>query len=321
VSLLDGLLGLGTAWAHSDGALVAPLTPPPSTGAVVYGPPPPLPPTFSWTQWETHISTVIGIVLLSALYLYSVTVLRRRYDWAPRTPWKHVTLFLSGMIVLFFSLNGPVHDLSDTFLFSAHMVQHLMLAQIIPPLWLAGCPDWLLRPLVRGRRGRAVARACTTIPGGFLLYSVIFSLWHIPLFYNLMMANHDVHIVMHLMVLVTATCMWWPVVGSLAELPRPSEPAQMLYMFLLGLPMMAVAALITLSPEVLYPWYAKAPRLWGLSPHDDQVLGGLIMWVPGAFAYWIAMTVVWFRWAGRDRSATVETPLAIPRAPALDPRS
>lgn len=311
--LLDRLLGLGVAWAHSPTPPAAAPPSPPPAGALLP------PPTFSWTEWDAHISTVIGIVLLSAIYLYGITVLRRRNNWAPRTPWGQAALFLSGMVVLFFSLNGPVHDLSDTFLFSAHMVQHLLLAQIIPPLWLAGCPPWLLRPLVRNLHVRRVARACTTIPGGFLLYSVIFSLWHIPLFYNLMMAHHNVHIVMHLMVLATATCMWWPVLGSLKELPRPSEPAQMLYLFLLGIPMMGVAALITLSPEVLYPWYAKAPRLFGLSPHDDQVLGGLIMWVPGAFAYWIAMTAVWFRWARRERGSS-DSPLSIPDTPALDAR-
>jgi len=96
-----------------------------------------------------------------------------------------------------------------------------------------------------------------------------------------MMRNHNIHIATHLMFMVTA------VMGVVVRvLPRAkagalNEPGQMLYLFLLGVPMQIVAALITLSDSVLYPWYATAPRTWGLTPLDDQQLGGLLMWVPG----------------------------------------
>jgi putative membrane protein len=85
-----------------------------------------------------------------------------------------------------------------------------------------------------------------------------------------------------------------------------SHGGQLVYLFLLGIPMMFVAALITMADVVLYPWYAPAPRVWGLSPLDDQKLGGLIMWVPGGLFYWVAMTVVFFRWVGDERRADLE---------------
>jgi cytochrome c oxidase assembly factor CtaG len=107
---------------------------------------------------------------------------------------------------------------------------------------------------------------------------------------------------------------------SLPEAGRLREPAQMLYLFLLGVPMQIVAAVITLSDTVLYPWYATAPRTWGLSPLDDQQLGGLLMWVPGGLGLWIAITGVWLCGRGaagitapaRPAGAAEEPPLTLP---------
>ena len=102
------------------------------------------------------------------------------------------------------------------------------------------------------------------------------------------MREHEVHIVTHLLFMATATLMWWPVMSPLAELPRLPYGLGMLYLFLVGIPMQVVAALITTSDQVLYPWYSVAPRTWGLSPLDDQQLGGLLMWVPGNIYMFLA---------------------------------
>jgi putative membrane protein len=99
------------------------------------------------------------------------------------------------------------------------------------------------------------------------------------------------------MFMMAATIMWWPVMSPSPELPRLSPGLGMLYLFLVGIPMQLVAALITLANRVLYPWYSAAPRMWGLSPLDDQRLGGLLMWVPGNLWMFLAIGVVFFRWA------------------------
>ena len=135
------------------------------------------------------------------------------------------------------------------------------------------------------------------VPLGFALYTTVFSIWHVPAFYDLMMRNHDVHIVTHLMFMVTATLLWWPVMSPIPELPRLPYGPGMLYLFLVGIPMQLVAALITLSDTVLYPWYSVTAGTWGLSPLDDQRLGGLIMWVPGNLYLFLAIGVLFFRWA------------------------
>ena len=94
--------------------------------------------------------------------------------------------------------------------------------------------------------------------------------------------------------------MWWPICGGVAIARPLPAPAQMLYLFVLGIPMMGVAAMVTFASTPLYEWYALAPRFMGISAVDDQRLGGLIMWVPGGLFWWVIMSVVFFRWSARE---------------------
>ncbi|MBA3344187.1 MAG: cytochrome c oxidase assembly protein [Gemmatimonadales bacterium] len=251
---------------------------------------------YEWS-WSLHPSVFIGTGLLGALYFYGIGPLRRRWNLGPPAePWQ-VASFSAGLLVLLVSLNGPMHDLSDYYLFSAHMVQHLLLTLLLPPLLIAGIPGWLLRPLLRNPGVLRAARMLTRPVVAALIYSLTIAVWHLAPYYDLMMRSHNVHIATHLMFMVAATIMWWPVMSPVPELPRLPYGVGMLYLFLVGIPMQVVAALITLSDQVLYPWYASAPPTWGLSPLDDQRLGGLLMWVPGNLWMFLAIGVLFFKWA------------------------
>jgi putative membrane protein len=252
--------------------------------------------------WTVYPGVLSGWLLLGAAYAAAAGPLRARLADAAPPGARRVACFAAGWTLLFLALQGPLHDLSDTYLFSAHMVQHLVLTLLVPPLLLAGTPPGVLRAALRVPPLAAAARAATRPLVAFGLYNALFALWHVPSLYDLMMRNHDVHVGVHLLFLVAATLLWWPVAGPLPELNRLSPGAQILYLFLAGIPMMALASLIALADEVLYTWYEAAPRLWGLSPLEDQKLGGLIMWVPGSLVLWSAITVVFFRWsAARGR--------------------
>jgi putative membrane protein len=251
---------------------------------------------YEWA-WSLHPSVLIGTGLLGALYFWGIGPLRRRLDLGPPPPAWQVASFCGGLLVLLLALNGPMHDLSDYYLFSAHMVQHLLLTLLLPPLLIAGTPGWLLQPLLRRPGVRAAARILTKPVVAAMLYTVTIAVWHLTPFYELMMRNHDVHIATHLMFIVAATILWWPVMSPVPELPRLPYGLGMLYLFLVGIPMQIVAALITLSDEVRYPWYSAAPRTWGLAPLEDQQLGGLLMWVPGNLWMFLAIGVLFFKWS------------------------
>jgi putative membrane protein len=255
---------------------------------------------YDWT-WSFHPSVLLGTGLLGALYFYGIGPLRKKYGWGPPASPLQVISFCAALLLLLFSLNGPIHDLSDYYLFSVHMVQHLALTLVFPPLLLAGVPGWLLRPLATRRGVYPVARALSRPWLAALLFSASIAVWHLPPFYQLMMRDHEVHIATHLMFMVTATIMWWPVMSPLPELPRLSPLPGILYLFLVSLPMQVVGALITFADEILYPWYAAAPRTWGLSPLDDQQLGGLLMWIPGNLWMFGAIAVLFFKWSKEDQ--------------------
>jgi putative membrane protein len=250
-----------------------------------------------WRHWDMHPSVVVGLALLGGLYVFLGGL---------RAPRRRVAAFGGSLLVLLGALNGPLHDLSDGYLFSAHMVQHLVLTLLFPPLFLYGLPADLVRALIRPRWLRTLGAAIVRPVPAAAIFSAPILLWHLPVFYEAAMRHHGLHIVQHLVFLATSVIMWWPVLSPLPELPRASYPGQMLYLFMLGIPMTVVGALITLADTPLYPYYVAAPRLWGLTPLDDQQIGGLIMWVPGGLVFWLAMTVVWFRWARREELGDAE---------------
>jgi putative membrane protein len=256
-----------------------------------------------WRHWDIHPSVAIGVVALALLYG------QLRGFRAPR---RRVVSFVASLLVLFFSLNGPLHDLSDSYLFSAHMVQHLILTLVFPPLFLYGLPAHVVRPFLRPVWVRKAGARLVRPVAAAAIFTAPIVLWHVPLFYEAAMRHHPLHIVQHLVFLATAVVMWWPVLSPVPELPRASYPGQLLYLFLLGIPMSIVGAMITLADAPLYPFYVAAPRVWGLSPLDDQQIGGLIMWVPGGLVFWIAMTVVWFRWSVREERASGDAERAVP---------
>lgn len=255
----------------------------------------------SWLKWSIHPSTVIGLAVLGVTYLWRA---RQAGEGEIVTGARKISFF-SALFLIFASLNGPLHDLSDDYLFSAHMVQHLILTLAMPPLMIVGVPGWMLRPLLRNRVLGAIARKITKPAWCFVIFNVAIAVWHVPAFYNAAMANHNIHIVEHLIFMAAAVLMWWPLTSQLPELPRLPYPGQLLYCFLMSLPMSVVAVYITLADHVLYPAYSAAPRVFALSPLEDQMLGGLIMWVPGGLIFAIIMSVVFFKWSasGEDSSA------------------
>jgi putative membrane protein len=253
--------------------------------------------TFAWNEWTVYPSFMVGWLIFGGAYYLFAGPLRRHFPGASPVPLRKLASFTFALLLMFVALQGPLHELSDYFLFSAHMVQHLAVMLVMPPFLLYGLPDWMVRPPLRLPGVYRVARWITVPLVAFLLNNVIFGAWHFPVPYDLMMRNHPVHVLMHLMIMATGIIMWWPVMSPLPELPRIAGPMQVVYLFVLGIPMMLVAALITLTDDVLYGWYAEAPRIFPLDVLEDQRLGGAIMWVPGALVMWIGISLVYFRWS------------------------
>ena len=258
---------------------------------------------FSWLDWHGHLSILLGVLFLEASYLYGAGILRQRLGGLSPVSLGQAVAFTLGVLVIFIALYSPLHELSDEYLFSAHMVQHVLLLWVMPPLLLMGIPDWLLRPAIAGPLRLRTARLLTHPVIALAAFNGVILLWHLPSSYNAALEHHNLHIVQHLTFIAVGVLMWWLVLSPLRELPRLSHPGQMLYLFLQSLFPAVVGGIITFGDGVIYDFYELAPRVWDISAATDQQIGGLIMKTAGFIAFLAAMTAVFFAWAAREEEA------------------
>ena len=254
-----------------------------------------------WTHWHVHPDALIGLGLLQAVYLVGIGPLRKRYYPSAKARPSQTALFTTGITIIFIALISPIHELSDQYFFSIHMVQHVLLSLVAPPLLILGIPDWLIRPIIRPNWSFRIVKFSIHPLIAFTSFNVVFSLWHLPVLYNLSVTNHGIHIGEHLMFMSTSIIMWMPIASTIPELPRLSYPFRMVYLFLLSIAQIIVFAPITFSKEPLYQFYVMAPRIWNVSPITDQQIGGIIMKVGSGVLFLALFIVVFFKWFNTEK--------------------
>ncbi len=251
---------------------------------------------FWLTQWDWQPSIIGGTFLIIALYVYAVGPLREKYHLAGEIPMRQAVAFMLGVNLMFLSLFSPLDALGDRYLFSAHMLQHLILTMVGPPLMLIGTPAWLIEPLLRKRIILRLGKVLTNPFVAFTLFNVDLWLWHAPPLYDATLFNQNLHILEHLTFIIFGLIYWWPILSPVKEgLPRLPIGGQVLYLFFGSMPMVLLGAGLTFAPP-LYTPYIYAPRVWGISPATDQQLGGLLMWVPMSLLMIVVMSILFIRW-------------------------
>ena len=264
-----------------------------------------------WLAWTLDPLLLLELALLLGVYLYAMLgPLRARLGGGagPQAQERaRVTWFVLGWLTLVAALASALDTLGDEFLFSAHMIQHMLIAIVAPPLLLLGIPAWLLSgllaPLARNGALRWGMRWLAHPVVAFALFQADIWVWHAPALYDLTLASEPVHVFEHLTFFLLGLLYWLPVMSVAPEIPRMSKGMAILYLFVGCQPMVALGALLTFASDPLYAPYSSAPRVWGLSPLSDQQLGGLIMWLPSTVPYLIALSVLFFQWVGeRDRA-------------------
>ena len=258
--------------------------------------------------WEIHPTVVVGCVALLVWYFLPT----------PRLP-RHAVRFCCGVLILLLSLISPIDPLGDQYLFSAHMVQHLLLILAVPPFLIAGITPqrvagWMTRPAVRQTEqflGNPVVAWLSNI--------AMMLAWHMPVLYNAANASTAIHITEHLCFLITGCMFWWPIFTPLRE-ERMHPGRAMLYLFGAATVSTLLGILITFLPVGLYQPYLQPEDeigalhlirvTWGISAAEDQKLAGLLMWVPGCSVYFVVMLMElgrWFRTPGSDKQALLAT--------------
>ena len=256
--------------------------------------------------WHAHAD--VWLVLGSIVVAYLVAVGRRAAETGEAVERRRRRLFLTGMALLWFASDWPVHDLAERSLYSIHMVQHMLYTLVAAPLLITGMPVWMWRRLLRPAPIRAVFRFFTKPLLGLLVFNGVLLFIHWPSVVHASVTSELTHFGLHVLVVSSAIAMWWPVVSPLPEMPPLSPPGQMLYLFFQSLAPTIPASFLTFGHTVLYPVYATFPRIWGVSALDDQMMAGLLMKLGGGAVLWTVIAVVFFRWSHREQQADRDAP-------------
>lgn len=247
-------------------------------------------------SWELEHLWVPLILLIG--YFLCIGPLRRFFPNSAPVSLLKIQLFVFGIVLTIVAVVSPVEALS-VYLLTMHMIQHLIITMLAVPLMIVGTPRWFWSAVFSIPGVLPIAKLIFNPIAGFLVFNMIFSLWHIPRYYDLALTDPAVHQREHIMFFFAAVMSWWPVFSTSVEIPRLSDPLLIVYLFLQSLPPTILGAVITFAGDILYPSYASAPRLWGLSAELDQQIGGLIMWMPGALVYLTVLSWIFFRWLNR----------------------
>ena len=258
---------------------------------------------YEWLDFPVYPDTILLSIFLLAAYLYAINYLRPHITDAARVPRRQIFSFTLGVAVFYAASGTPITELSEEYLASVHMFQHLLYTMVMAPLLLAGVPSWLWQALLlRNARVRHVAAFFTRPLVAFSLFNTVLVLTHLPSAVDLALEVHGFHFFVHITLVVSALIMWWPILSPLSELPRLSYPLQMGYLFLQSVLPAVIASFVTFSDRVVYEFYGEAPRIWGLTAIHDQQIAGAVMKVMGSIILWYFITVAFFRWYSKEQA-------------------
>ena len=253
-------------------------------------------------SWSLPVPLTLALILVAFLYSRGWLRLRRAVPNAISV-WQ-LGAFMSGLFSLWIALGSPLAAF-DHYLLSIHMVEHVLLMTVAPPLILLGAPvlsflHGLPQRFISGAPGpffrwppmQRLGRILTHPVFCWLAAMVALVGWHVPGGFALALRSHSWHEVEYACFFVTGLLFWWPVVQPWPSVARWSRWCIPLYLFLATLPCDALSAFLAFCDRVVYSSYLTAPRLFNISPLQDQQCAGALMWVCATFIYLIPAVVV-----------------------------
>jgi putative membrane protein len=247
-------------------------------------------------RYQFHPEVWVLVAFLTGAYIYMVRVIGPKAV-APGQPVVtrfNVGCFIGAMVMMWVASDWPIHDIGEEYLYSAHMLQHMMLSYFLPPLVLMATPEWLLRVLVGdGKLYRGIAFMCRPVTAA-IVFNAVIVITHIPGVVTASVDNGPLHYSLHFAVVIASLLMWMPVVGPFPEL-QIGPLAKCVYLFIQSLVPTIPAAWLTFAEGAVYETYDIPVRVWGLSVEHDQQLAGAIMKTGGGIFLWTVIIYLFFR--------------------------
>ncbi|HEY7962280.1 MAG TPA: cytochrome c oxidase assembly protein [Solirubrobacteraceae bacterium] len=246
--------------------------------------------------WTLQPGVPIGVALLAGVYLARRRTVRRVSDRpAADAPAWRLACMASSLALVLLALVSPLDVLADQ-LFFVHMVQHMLLLDLVPILAILALTKVLLRPLTRGvsnleRRAGPLAHPAFAV----VLYVATIWAWHVPAAYDLALRHDAVHVAEHLSFLLAGSLYWWHLLSPIRARRRLHGMGPVVYMTSTKLFVGALGMGLAFAPAALYPYYVHHARVWSISAGEDQAIAGLIMAVEQSIVMGIALVVLFVR--------------------------
>lgn len=266
-------------------------------------------------EWSLPIWLTLSIAFTGIVYLRGWLAIRKT------RPGQFSDLrlisFVGGLVVLWLAIGSPMDEFADALL-SVHMVEHLMLMSVVPPLLLYGLPVvpllrglptwasvWIVSPLIRLAMLRRLSHWLVGPVVAWFAMNLTFLAWHIPRAYDFALEHENWHAVEHLCFLGTSLLFW-----NCILLPWPAATDRRTWGILIFLVSADVvntllSAFLAFCDRPVYRYYVDHPNTFGIDPLGDQILGAVIMWVLGSFAFLIPAMVITVRMLSRTRTERV----------------
>ena len=249
-------------------------------------------PTYTWSLEPT---VVLGVVLLCVLY--GLGWRRARAGGSSHAPgYGRFLLFVLSQVLVVMALLSPIDSLGDQDLLVMHMVQHLILLDLVPIAMILSLNKVLLRPI--SRRIHTIERRAGFFASpvfAVLLYAGVMYVWHWPAAYDAALHDTTVHACEHLCFAIAGSLYWWHVLSPIRARRRLTGLGPIAYMTSTKLLVGALGIVLAFSTTSLYPFYTATPHYWGLSAVEDQNMAGLLMALEQSIVMGIALVYLFYK--------------------------
>jgi cytochrome c oxidase assembly factor CtaG len=246
-------------------------------------------------QWFADPLVLVPLALFAGIYVWRFREARREAGGRGAGPLQ-AAAFAGGMLALLAALVSPIDGLGEQYLFSAHMVQHVLLGDIAPLLILLALSRVIMRPATRRlsrleRRLGPLASPAT----GLVAWLVLMYVWHIPALYDAAVEHPLIHLLEHVSFFAAGVALWWPLIQPVPMRRRLTGLQPIAYIGTAKAGLAALGIYLTWSTTAIYSYYEDTPRIWSLSPVEDQNVAGVIMMVEQSVTLALVLVALFVR--------------------------
>jgi putative membrane protein len=260
-------------------------------------------------HWFPDPLVLVPLALFAGIYVWRFAEARREVAARGGAPRKRgagalqALAFAGGMLALLVALVSPLDGLGDAYLFSAHMVQHVLIGDVAPLLILLGLSRVIMRPATR-RLTRLERRLgpLASPAAGIVAWLVLMYVWHVPALYDAALEHPVVHLLEHVSFFTAGVALWWPLIQPVPMRRRLTGLQPIAYIGTAKAGLAALGIFLTWSTTAIYPYYETVPRIWGLNPVEDQNVAGVIMMVEQSLTLALVLVALFIRMLGQSET-------------------